>query len=169
MKRLTRSRNDKVLFGVCGGVGKYFDIDPVIIRIIFLVLLFTAGVGFLAYIIAIFIIPEDDKSYFNKRYTKASDENSISTNNEKMEKGEISNNVPEELSEDKKKSSNRSSEITGTIIGITLIVFGVLFLMRNFSFLNHIYYSVFPVIKRFFWPGILIGLGALVIYKNKNN
>ncbi len=169
MKRLTRSKNDKVLFGVCGGIGKYFEIDPVIIRIIFLVLLFTAGAGFLAYIIAIFIIPEEDKSYFHKRYTKTSDENSTSTNNEKIEKNEVINNTPDELSNISKKSSGNSTEITGTIIGITLIVFGALFLMRNFSFLDHIYYSFLPVVRRFFWPGILIGLGALVIYKNKNN
>lgn len=166
MKRLTRNRNDKVLFGVCGGIGKYFDIDPVIVRIIFIVLLFTAGTGFLAYIIAVFIIPEEEKSFFNKRYSNNADENIKKDSNEKMENNDISISEKEEVNEDKK--SSHSTEITGTIIGIALIVFGTLFLMRNFSFLDHIYYSVVPVVKRFFWPGILIGLGALVIYKNKN-
>jgi phage shock protein C len=56
-RRLFRNPNDKILGGVCSGVGNYFDIDPVIIRLIFAVLFFTAGVGVLAYILAWIIIP----------------------------------------------------------------------------------------------------------------
>jgi phage shock protein C len=53
MKHLYRSRKNKVLMGVCGGVGDYFGIDPVIIRLI----CFFSGVGILAYFIAGLIIP----------------------------------------------------------------------------------------------------------------
>lgn len=59
IKKLYRSRNDRVLGGVCGGIGNYFDIDPVIIRVLGVVAFFTVGVGFLAYIIAWIIIPEE--------------------------------------------------------------------------------------------------------------
>jgi len=54
--RLLRDPYDKVIGGVCSGVGHYFDIDPVILRII-MVALSVTGVGFLAYIIAWMVIP----------------------------------------------------------------------------------------------------------------
>ena len=57
MKKLYRSRNDRVISGVCGGIGAYFDIDPVMIRIIAVLLLVFGGSGLLAYLIAILIIP----------------------------------------------------------------------------------------------------------------
>jgi phage shock protein C len=56
MKKLYRSRDSKIIAGVCGGIGEYFDIDPVIVRIIFLLLIFSA-VSPLVYIIAWIIIP----------------------------------------------------------------------------------------------------------------
>lgn len=58
MKQLKRSRRNKVFAGICGGFGEYFDIDPVIIRIITVVLtLFTGGALLIVYIIALFVIP----------------------------------------------------------------------------------------------------------------
>jgi phage shock protein C len=58
-KRVFRSRKDRILGGVCGGLGNYFNLDPVLVRVIWVVLLFAAGVGFLAYILAWIIIPEE--------------------------------------------------------------------------------------------------------------
>ncbi|MFH1685911.1 MAG: PspC domain-containing protein [bacterium] len=57
-KRLYRSRESKVIGGVCGGLGEYFDVDPVLVRIITVILAFGPGLGVLAYIIAWIIIPE---------------------------------------------------------------------------------------------------------------
>jgi phage shock protein C len=56
-RRLRRSRQDKVLAGVCGGLARYLAIDPVVIRVLMVVLIF-AGVGVLAYIVAWIVIPE---------------------------------------------------------------------------------------------------------------
>jgi phage shock protein C len=56
-KRLYRSRRDRMIGGVAGGLAEYFGVDPVIMRLIWLVLLFT-GIGFFAYIAALIIIPE---------------------------------------------------------------------------------------------------------------
>ncbi len=58
-KRLFRSKMDRVLGGVCGGLGKYFNIDPVLVRVLWAVSFFVGGVGFLAYIIAWIIMPEE--------------------------------------------------------------------------------------------------------------
>ena len=57
MKRLTKSYNKKVC-GVCAGIAEYFDIDPTIIRLIWILFIFCAGTGILAYIIAAIIMPE---------------------------------------------------------------------------------------------------------------
>jgi phage shock protein C len=55
--RLYRSRTDRFLGGVCGGLGKYMGIDPTVVRLIFLLLLFTQGFGFLIYIILWILLP----------------------------------------------------------------------------------------------------------------
>lgn len=55
-KQIYRSSHNSVIGGVCGGLGEYFNIDSVIIRIIWLLLLFS-GIGFFAYLIAWAIIP----------------------------------------------------------------------------------------------------------------
>ena len=56
-KRLTRSMSDKKIFGVCGGLAKYFDTDPTIIRIIWAVMVLVYGAGLLVYLIAALIMP----------------------------------------------------------------------------------------------------------------
>ncbi len=60
-KRIYRSRQDKVIGGVCGGIAEYFNIDPVWIRIIAVVLALMDGIGILAYIVAWIIIPENSR------------------------------------------------------------------------------------------------------------
>jgi phage shock protein C len=57
-RRLYRSQTDKVIGGVCGGLGEYFDVDPVLVRIIAVLLVLGHGIGLLAYIIAWILIPK---------------------------------------------------------------------------------------------------------------
>ena len=56
--RLYRSRENRWIAGICGGIGKHLNIDPIIIRILWILFGFTV-VGVFVYIIAIFIIPEE--------------------------------------------------------------------------------------------------------------
>jgi len=56
---LRRSRTNKVIAGVCGGVGRYLGVDPVLIRIAFVVLAIAGGGGFLLYIVAWILMPEE--------------------------------------------------------------------------------------------------------------
>ena len=56
-KKLYRSTKDKVLAGVCGGLGEYFDVDPTLIRILTAALC-TTGSGLLLYIVAAVVMPE---------------------------------------------------------------------------------------------------------------
>ena len=60
MKRLYRSRTSRILGGVCGGLSAYSDIDPNLIRILWVVLtLLSVGIGVVAYIVAWILIPEE--------------------------------------------------------------------------------------------------------------
>ncbi|HMT30656.1 MAG TPA: PspC domain-containing protein [Bacteroidia bacterium] len=52
-------KKDKKIFGVCGGLGYYFDIDPTIIRVIFLVAVLGFGTGLLVYLVLALVMPED--------------------------------------------------------------------------------------------------------------
>ena len=58
-KKLYRSRTDRKLVGVCGGIAKYFDIDQTLVRVGWVVVSLMAGSGILAYIVCALIIPED--------------------------------------------------------------------------------------------------------------
>jgi len=56
-KRLYRSKDERMIWGICGGMGEYFGIDPTIVRVLWVVSLFFGGFGILAYIILRFVIP----------------------------------------------------------------------------------------------------------------
>jgi phage shock protein C len=57
-KKLYRSNVDAKLFGVCGGLGEYFEIDSTIVRLLWVIFTFCGGAGLFAYIIAALIIPK---------------------------------------------------------------------------------------------------------------
>ena len=57
-KRLYKIEEGKKLCGVCGGIAEYFDIDPTIVRLLWVILIFCAGTGILAYFIAEIIMPK---------------------------------------------------------------------------------------------------------------
>lgn len=60
-KRLFRSATNKKLCGVCGGLGEYFNMDPTIVRIIWIIITFAGGAGLLAYLLCALIIPEESE------------------------------------------------------------------------------------------------------------
>ncbi|KUL23608.1 hypothetical protein ADL15_45740 [Actinoplanes awajinensis subsp. mycoplanecinus] len=57
---LRRSRADRMIGGVCGGLARYFDVDPVLLRIAAVALVLASGFGLVGYVIAWIVIPEDD-------------------------------------------------------------------------------------------------------------
>lgn len=57
-KRIYRSEEDRIFAGVCGGFGEYFDIDPVIVRLLWILFIMVGGSGIVLYIIAWLIIPK---------------------------------------------------------------------------------------------------------------
>ncbi|MGF7056586.1 PspC domain-containing protein [Brassicibacter mesophilus] len=77
-KQLYRSTHNKIISGVCGGIAEYFEIDPIIIRLLWALITFTKGIGFIAYIICMIIIPENTSAYSEYVDTESnySDDNS---------------------------------------------------------------------------------------------
>ncbi len=60
-KKLKRSRNNKMLCGVCAGIGEYLNIDPTVVRILWAILsLSSVGVGVVVYFLAAVIVPDED-------------------------------------------------------------------------------------------------------------
>ncbi|MBC8465393.1 PspC domain-containing protein [bacterium] len=57
LKRIYRSEDDRIIAGVCGGLGDYFNIDPVIVRIVMIAACFTGGSGLIIYLLSWFLIP----------------------------------------------------------------------------------------------------------------
>lgn len=58
-KRLYRSRNERMIGGVCGGLGKFLDIDPTIVRLVVVILTFPFPITLLAYFIMLLVVPEE--------------------------------------------------------------------------------------------------------------
>ncbi|SDY62654.1 phage shock protein C (PspC) family protein [Proteiniborus ethanoligenes] len=88
-KRLYRSRDNRIISGVCGGFADYFQMDPVIVRLICVLLFFAKAIGVLAYLLCMIIIPEAPLGYRKEEH--GGNINSDSTqwytqNNQKSEK-----------------------------------------------------------------------------------
>lgn len=150
-KKLYRSVTDKMLAGVCGGLAEYFTIDPVIIRLIFVLAVIFGGSGILAYIILWIIIPQ--KPYIITPFNKnASGGDSQQSGEEKKSENPDLNMSFANVN---KSQSNRS-----IYAGAFLILLGGIFLLDNFVPHFHI---------GDFWPLILIGLGFAIILNARNN
>lgn len=59
-KRLARSRNQRMFLGVCGGLGEYFDIDPTVVRLIFVIATFVGGASIAVYAVLALIMPAQE-------------------------------------------------------------------------------------------------------------
>lgn len=59
MKRLYRSREDVMIGGVCSGIAKYLEMDPTVVRLVFVLLLFLSGAGFWIYVVLWVIMPKE--------------------------------------------------------------------------------------------------------------
>lgn len=68
MRRLYKSKENKIIAGIIGGIGEYFNVDPVILRVIWIVVVaFTVFVpGIIVYLIAVFVVPDKPKEITSK-------------------------------------------------------------------------------------------------------
>lgn len=141
-KKLYRSKKNKVIAGVCGGLGEYFNIDPVLIRLLWVLATLIYGAGIFAYILAWIIIPEQKESILAppKKTEEVFNEETESPSEEVITEEEV---VAADSAESRK------------VGGIILIVIGAFFLLREI-------WPFFPL--RQLWPLLLIILGLFLIF-----
>lgn len=151
-KQFYLSNSNKMIGGVCGGLAEYFDIDPVIIRIIFVILAFSGG-GVLAYIILWIIVPRAPFIIVTPQ-SASSGNDSTSETTMNQESGENnSQTFAEKNIQSRKKFDGR------LFAALLLIVVGLFWMLDNV--LPNLHF-----IK--FWPVVLIILGLLILMKSKN-
>jgi len=69
-KKLYRSKKDKKIAGVCGGIAEYFDVDSTLVRLFTVLTLLLGGAGVVAYIIAWIIVPENPEQVSDDKFDK---------------------------------------------------------------------------------------------------
>ncbi len=136
MKKLYKSRENKVIDGVCGGIAEYFDVDPVLVRIIFVLFFFFGGSAILAYIIGIVIMPAQPSV------------------------GKVG------IESKKNNTASAPSNKNTLLIGFIFIVIGVFFLMGNIPFFNIYYYWIKSHFWDILLPSILILIGLSIVIKS---
>lgn len=83
-KRLYRSERDRIIAGVCGGLAEYLDIDPTVIRFLWVVITVFAGSGILIYILACFLIPSENYFAASKNDTVKDNDEVVNDNSNKV-------------------------------------------------------------------------------------
>ena len=148
-ERITKSKNDKVIDGVCGGLAEYFGIDPVLVRLVFVVLVFLDGLGLLLYIILVIIMPGAQQTGQSPKETIQQNVKEISDRVKEAGEGlghAFSN-----------KTGQRHSNRAGWF-GFLLILLGIFFLLNNLHLI--------PWVDRdLLWPIIIILVGAWLLIR----
>lgn len=147
-KRLYRSRTNRVIWGVCGGLAEYFNIDPVIVRVIAVLSIFLQGFGILAYIIMAIVIPLEKSRASTPRET-------VRENVQEM-KGTVSHLGEQARAEQTNITEDRSRNSGMLVVGILLLVLGLIFFI----------FAVGPFSAwwfRYSWPVIIIIIGIIFI------
>ena len=73
-KKLTRSQDEHMIAGVCGGIGEYLDLDPTIVRLLFVLLFFLGGNGLLIYLILLIIMPIETTTTVNQNLPSSTED-----------------------------------------------------------------------------------------------
>lgn len=139
MKKLYRSQKQKIVAGVCGGIAEYFGIDPVLIRLIWIVLIVFGGTGVLAYIIAWIVIPRESGAFESPNPPVES---------------------PVKQPDEKPETGSQSARI---FWGTVLILIGLLIVANQFWWPFDFFKMLIKNIFRFFIPAVLIALGIFII------
>lgn len=142
MKKLYKSRENRVVSGVCGGIAEYFDVDPVLIRVLFVLFFFFGGSAILAYIIGMIIIPENPGEYIKKEKKS-----------------------PKSIQKHEEKSSDPGKNTL--LVGSIFILLGLFFLMGQIPFLRIYYHWIRHNFWEILFPILLISIGFAIIFNRR--
>lgn len=148
-KKLYRSRTDRVAFGVCGGLGEYFKIDPILFRFLFILLFLADGIGIFLYIIMAVIVPAEPRKSGHK---ERDIESEIDEFADKI--GKKAEDLSDELKFNERLSGSRN------VLGVIVILIGLFFLSRETFNLDWINTALV-------WPFAIIAVGLYIIFKKQ--
>jgi phage shock protein C len=140
-KRLTRSRSDYMLGGVCAGLGHYFSIDATIVRLIFVLLAVSGGSGVLLYMVLWIVMPREDYDQANAALT-----------------GDEFGRRARQMGEEMRQVASQPNPRTAQFIGIALVVIGLVYLVQNLHIPWLTWFNT-----QIAWPAVLIVAGALLL------
>jgi len=155
-RRLYRSREDRVIAGVCGGLAAYFGIDPTIVRVIAVVSILASGVGIVAYLILWVVVPLEGTGTTEPRDVIRENVEDIRVTatqvGRDMQASASGGEEPEEIARLRSRRLNW--------LGIGVIVIGILLLLGNF---NVFWWFNWHVL----WPIAVIVIGVLLLVAAK--
>lgn len=153
-KRLTRNTKNAVLGGVCAGFADYFGVDPVLIRLAFILLVVLNGFGLIAYVVGWVIMPRAERSDASPGGSGSPATDPAGRIVESVRQaGEKVANGFQRLPDEKRRGS--------AIAGGVLIVLGTIFLLDRMSWWHWPYWARFSNL----WPVILIVVGVSLIFE----
>ena len=144
MPRLRKNDRDRVLFGVSGGLGEYFELDPVFVRVGFIALCFAGGIGFVLYLALALVMPRADAPERSPTET-------------------VQDNV-EHMADEAADAGRRLGAAMGPVttvqrrsgLGVLFIVVGALILLANLGLFFWWRWDIF-------WAALLIGAGIIMV------
>jgi phage shock protein C len=147
-QKLYRSSSDRMIAGVCGGLGKYFSVDATMVRLVFLLLLIFGGAGFLLYLILWIVVP-------NEQQLGAAPHDVVQANTQEMaesarEFGKSMGQAVGSSSGDVTQGAARNGPL---IFAVILIFLGIWFLLQN----------LFHIDLGQLWPIVLIVIGLALL------
>jgi len=154
-RRLYRCQHDRILAGVASGVAERFDLDPTLVRLLWVVSVFFGGFGLLAYIVMAIIVPlEPATGPVGGAY--GSGPAAEGANGEPTGQGAGAAPVGWHAAAVEHRHVPRDNGRLATIVGIVLILFGALALVDTVlpDWADH---------GRFLWPAFILGIGALLV------
>jgi phage shock protein PspC (stress-responsive transcriptional regulator) len=151
VRKLYRSSSDRMISGVCGGLAEHFEIDPTLVRVIFIVLALMSGVGVIIYLALALLVPSQGKEDKSPKETMKEGAEEI---------GQKARQVATEVGEGVKRAASRARAPGTFLLGLVLVLIGVWFLLQNLGFVWPLWMD-FHVI----WPVLLILLGLFIFVK----
>lgn len=159
--RLRKSSQEKMVFGVAGGLADYFNIDPVLVRLAFVLTIFAGGVGLIAYVVLAIIMPRQESSaarpadVVRENWQSMGQEAAEAAHRvEEVVRGAPSTGEQTETPETPTEQGEESRRHIG--LGTILVVLGVVFLLGN---LNALWWFRWSIL----WPVVFILAGLAII------
>lgn len=151
-KRLTKSATDKVFCGVAAGIADYLAIDPVLIRLLFVILTISGGSGILIYIVLCLIVPEED--------SKATSTKEVISENGK----DLEEKIEAAAANVEKAVKQKKAQ---TWVGFGIVVLGIMLMANNVGIVA--LSDMVRYVAIIGWPLALIVLGLIILNKHKDD